>query len=212
MAKTRLKNEEIEKISEMRRRGLTLTEILKEVHRSKSIVFFYMNKVEVLEEFRKALEEKQLGSRYMAKTYWEQSRIEAVRCVGDLVNREKILLLVSLYWGEARKSNEFGIINSDPFVIKAAMEGLLLLGLDKSRLRVGLRIFEGMDIEKVTSFWAEFLGIEKQYFGTPEIIQGKKEGKLEHGMCRLRIAKGQKYFKLVTSMIDLIKQQYISSN
>lgn len=208
MPKTRLTEDEKNKIFDMRRNGCTLSEIVKEVHRSKSTVFSYMNKVDVLNEFRDVLEQKQCGSRYMSKTYWEWSRVKSSKFVGDLTDREKILLLASLYWGEGRKSGEFGIINSDPYVIKVVMDGLLLIGIDKSRLKIGLRIFKDLDINRVTNFWSNFLNIDRQYFGKPEIIQGKKKGKLEFGMCRLRIEKGQKYFKLMTSMIDLIKQQY----
>lgn len=208
MSKTRLTEEEKNKIFDLRRSGCTLTEILEEVPRSKSIVFTYMNKVEVLEECRDLLEQKQRGSKCMANKYWEWSKSESKRFVGALSDREKILLFASLYWGEGRKSNDFGIINSDPYVIKAAMEGLLLVGVDKSRLKIGLRVFNDLDVEKVTAFWSKFLSIDIQHFSKPEIIQGKKKGRLEYGMCRLRIEKGQKYFKLVTSMIDLIKQQY----
>ncbi len=193
----------------MRKKGRTLTEILKEVRRSKSTVFMYMKKVEVLEKYRDVLEKKQSGSKYKSNKNWELSRIRSVRLAGNLTNREKILLLASLYWGEGGKKGEFNIINSDPYVIKVVIDGLYLIGIDKNRLKISLRVFKDLNILTTTDFWSEFLDINKINFGKPEIIDGKKKGKLKYGMCRLRIEKGQEYFKLMTSMIDLIKQQYL---
>ena len=118
------------------------------------------------------------------------------------------MILASVYWGEGRKSNEFSIINSDPYIILVTLEGLKLLGVGVEDIKISLRIFDDLDIRSVTSFWSNFLGINSTLFGNPEIITGKENGKLKYGMCRLRISRGQRYFKLMVSMIDLIKQQY----
>lgn len=40
------------------------------------------------------------------------------------------------------------------------------------------------------------------------ILKGKKEGKLKFGMCRIGVKKGGKYFKLIISMINLLKSNY----
>jgi hypothetical protein len=42
------------------------------------------------------------------------------------------------------------------------------------------------------------------------ILKGKKVGKLEYGMCRVRVTKGERHFKLIMSMIDLIKSHLLS--
>lgn len=44
-----------------------------------------------------------------------------------------------------------------------------------------------------------------------DIIQGKKVGKLKFGMCRLRVEKSSKEFKLLLSLINVIKEHIMSS-
>ena len=208
MIKTRLSEHEINTIREMRMRACTITEILKVVRRSRSIVFNYMQKVEVPDEFQKMLEQKKCGTKVNSQKYWNLSKTEAQKYSQNLTDREKILILASVYWGEGRKSNEFSIINSDPYIILVTLEGLKLLGVGIEDIKISLRIFDDLDIRAVTYFWSNFLGIDSALFGNPEIVTGKENGKLKYGMCRLRISRGQRYFKLMVSMIDLIKQQY----
>ncbi len=64
-----------------------------------------------------------------------------------------------------------------------------------------------MKEEKVKSFWAKIIGIDKKLFKGTDILIGKKNGKLEYGMCRIRVRKAGKHFKLIMSMIDLIKSK-----
>jgi hypothetical protein len=47
--------------------------------------------------------------------------------------------------------------------------------------------------------------LPKDFIKNINVIKGKKIGKLKYGMCRLRVKKVGRYFKLIISMIDLIK-------
>ena len=79
------------------------------------------------------------------------------------------------------------------------------MGVKDEELKISLRLFEDIDHKKAISFWSQTLALPKGMIQKIDVISGKKVGKLKHGMCRLRVKKGGKYFKLIISMIDLIK-------
>ena len=115
-----------------------------------------------------------------------------------------MLILACLYWGEGNK-NELNIINSDPNLIRIFVNCLKKLGVRNEDLLVSARIYEDLDPEKVKSFWAKTLDIDKKLIRSINVLSSKKKGKLKYGMCRVRVRKGARYFKIIMSMIDLIK-------
>ena len=42
------------------------------------------------------------------------------------------------------------------------------------------------------------------------MVKGSKKGKLEFGMCRLRVEKNSKEFKLLMSLINVVKKYIMS--
>ena len=115
-----------------------------------------------------------------------------------------MLVLSCIYWGEGNKT-ELNLINSDPSMIKVVINCLKELGVKDDELKISLRLFENINKKEAISFWTDILNLPCNTIQKINIISGKKIGKLKYGMCRLRVKKGGKYFKLLMSMIDLIK-------
>ena len=60
---------------------------------------------------------------------------------------------------------------------------------------------------KAKDFWARITRVNVNRISGIETIRGKKQRRLKYGMCRVRIRKGARYFKIIMSMIDLIKSK-----
>ena len=199
------KNEQKE-IVELRERGHSLNEIKKITGKANSTVLKYIKGVEVLSDFREVLRLKQGGSKSRSLLRWNFAKEKAEKLISGLEKKDKLIILACLYWGEGNK-RELDLINSDPSLVKCFVNCLYNLGVSKESLRITVRIYEDMDKNKVINFWASLLEVKPSVISNVNILKGRKKGKLEHGMCRVRVAKGAEYFKLVISMINLIRDK-----
>ena len=204
MKKTRLTQEEIKLIISLRKRGNTLSDIIKIVPKAKSTIHSYIKEVIPYNKFRSQLAEKRYGTKRKAEREWLFSKNQVKNKIGKISGRDLILIAGMLYWGEGNK-NELNLINSDSDLIRVFIKGLLFLGVDRSRIKISLRLFSDIDEKVAKDFWLSKLGLNDCQLGLTEWRDGKKSGKLPYGMCRLRVIKGGLYFKQLISIIDLIK-------
>ena len=204
MGKTPLSKEEIDEIMRLRKNGHSISEIRKIVPRGKASIFKYMKNVEVVSPYKEILKAKQGGSKYRSSYFWNAAKLKANRLISDLTVLDKVLILTCLYWGEGNK-NELSLINGDPCLVKVFVAGLLEIGVKKSDLKVTLRLYDDLSKHESIRYWANVLEIEKSSITNVNVMKGKKNGKLKYGMCRVRVCKSQEYFKLIISMIDLLR-------
>jgi len=167
----------------------------------------YISKIVVLPEYRNTLREKQGGSILRSKNDWERARIDASKLILVPSTKERLLVLASLYWGEGTKK-ELNLLNTDPDLIKVFVRCLNELGISKSELRITIRIFEDIDRETIINYWTKLIGIPRKSIISVNVLPGKKKGKLQYGMCRVRVTKSARHFKLIMSMIEEIKRKY----
>ncbi|MEK7538856.1 MAG: hypothetical protein AAB552_03375 [Patescibacteria group bacterium] len=201
---------EIEKMVHLRETGHSLPEIQKIIKRGSATVFEYIKNVTVLPQYVELLKSKQGGSKVRAQKNWSICFGKAQDMLLPIIEKDKLLILAALYWGEGTK-RELNIINSDPELLRVFVECLLNIGVTRDMLRVTLRIYEDMPEKEIRKYWAGVLKIpEKSILGV-NILKGKKVGKLKYGMCRVRVTKGAPYFKLIMSMIELIKSRILST-
>ena len=197
---------EVETFVRLRQTGHSLPEIKKATGRGSATVFKYIQNVKVLEEYKQILRTKQGGSKARAEKGWKESSQRATRLLGTLTERDKLIILATLYWGEGTK-RELNIINSDPELLRVFIECLLLIGVTRDMLRVTLRIFEDGSQKEAKRYWSQALKIPENSILGVNILEGKKLGKLKYGMCRVRVTKGAPHFKLIMSMIELLKSK-----
>ena len=201
--------EEIRQIIQLRKTGHSMPEIMKATRRGSSTVFKYMRNVKVLPEYTTTLRIKQGGSRERMNIAWDQAHSRAHEMLRSALSKEQMLcILAALYWGEGNKT-ELNMINSDPALIKVFMECLYNIGVKREMFTVSLRLHDDIDKQKAIKFWSKYLSINQKSITSIEIVKsGMKKGKLEFGMCRLRVAKSATYFKLLMSLISEIKRQF----
>lgn len=202
-----IKPEVIEKIKFLRTQGYSLPEISQAVNVPKTTVFYHIKGVKVLPEYIDQWLGKRGGSKKL-KILKEKSALEeGKKIVGALTNKEKMLFLAALYWGEGSKG-DFGLSNTDPRLIKLFVECLKdVFAIENERLRISVRIYEDLDREKCLSFWSEIVGVPKEKFVNVNVLIGKKKGKLEYGMCRVRVIKGGDLLKKITGINKAVFEQ-----
>jgi len=206
MPKLSLSKKEITQIQNLRKTSHTLSEIRNLTGRSNGTLWKYMTNIKILPAYQEIWRTKKGGSKVRSQREWGEARSKASGIINSIGFAEKMLILASLYWGEGNKT-ELNLINSDPSMLRVVISCLKDLGIKDAELKLSLRLFEDIDIQKAISFWSTTLSVPKHMIQKIDIICGKRVGKLEYGMCRLRVKKGGKYFKLIISMIDLIKSR-----
>lgn len=199
-------SQEISQIVALRKTGHSLPEIRQKLKRGNAVIFKYIRNVTVLPEYAEILKNKQGGSKSRAQLRWKEAERKAAEILGKLSKRDKFLILASLYWGEGNK-REFNLINSDPELVKIVVHCLGDLGVKKEDLKISLRVYSDVMAERAISFWTQLLGLRKGQISSINVIAGRKEGKLPYGMCRVRITRGDLYFKLVMSAIGHLQKQ-----
>ncbi len=187
-------------ILELRLNGYSIPEIVARTGSAKTTVQRYVKDVTIPAEFRKRLREKQGGSKDRAKGLRENVHEEVVNKIGVLSERDYYMLLIGLYWGEGTKK-DFSLINSDPVLIKTFLHCLHKLGIPKSRVAYSLRIHSNISAENAKEYWENVVGVSKDRITRIEVIEGKKKGKLPHGMCRIRVLSGIKERLLIQEAI-----------
>ncbi len=203
----KLSEAKIELIRNLRSSGHTLSEIKNIVSAGKGTIFKYIKDVQVKEEFKEAFSLKRFNSKNLSKVGWENAETMAKELLLPFNKQNPFVVLAALYWGEGNKK-ELNLINSDPALVKVFVECLYFIGINKEDLKITLRIYEDNDVSRVKKFWSNLLNIPISQISNINILKGKKEGKLRFGMCRIRVKKGGKYFKLIISMINLLKSHH----
>lgn len=210
MGGIRLSKDKILEIKALRSKGYSLPEISHKLNIPRTTVFNYVKGVEILPEFIELWKSKRAGSRY-AKLLKEQKAFEeGQKLIGDLSIKEKLLFISALYWAEGSKK-DFGLSNTDPDLIRVFINGLRkVFNVEEERLRISIRIFEDMDREKCLDFWSGVVGISKDKFVNVDVLYGKKNGKLEYGMCRVRVTKGADLLKQIKGLNKAFTQAIAS--
>jgi len=123
--------------------------------------------------------------------------------LGKLTKRDLWLLGIGLYWGEGDKfSNErVGIMNSDPKIIKTAIEWFRkICGVTTKNFVLTIHTYPDNNIVETIEYWSKITGIPKKQFGKTQIDKRtnksrKKKGKLPYGTVKLVIkSNGKKEF------------------
>lgn len=157
---------------ELRAQSWTLPDIAKELGVSKSSVSRWVRDVDFVPNPRR-------------HNYWtrdnphpqqvakfkeiERCRQEGLERIGQLSEREFLVLGSALYAGEGNKRDGAVVFaNSDPQLIWVFVTWLRrFFEIDEERLRFKLYLHEGLDLDEAVSFWSALTGIPRTQFGKP---------------------------------------------
>ncbi len=130
---------------------------------------------------------------------------EAKNQIVNISKEELLLIGASLYWAEGYKrakrkngvevtNHPVSLTNADPQLLKMFIKFLVeICGVDRGKIKVGVRIFQHLNEESVLKYWSETLQIPrgnftKTYLGISKSSMGKKPfNRLPYGIVQIRI-------------------------
>ncbi len=123
-----------------------------------------------------------------------------------------------LYLGEGSKKDYYTIAlaNTDPDIIKFFVEWLNeFLDISKDKMKMGLHLYENMDVEKEKEFWKNKLGFKEGQVYKPWISKFKKGSfsyrePFRHGTCKVHAFSGEKKREL-TMAIRAFVDEYLGA-
>jgi len=209
----------------MRRKGISIIIIARELAVSKSSVSLWCRDITLTEEQSKKLERNKgisltTGQRMGAETN-RKKKNDAIKIadifgksiVNKVSKRELLLISAALYWCEGSKSestSSFMFVNSDPdmiLVMKKFLTGVMHIDPVDIVCAIQINRIHENRIRKVLIFWKKLLELKNSQMRKPYFINTKVNKVYEnyenyYGVCRLLVRRG-KYLKY--KMLGLIK-------
>lgn len=192
----------------MRRAGKSIKEIAKALEVSVSTVSRWCKDIELTKSQREILDERRRSAGIEALLPWieknQQLKASDIRAqnilgakdMGTLSKRDIFQLGIGLYWGEGYKrgSQEFGLTNSDPLIIRFILNWLqVCYGVEMDRIiaRVTINRRYSDETKRITRAWSKQTGIPLTQFSSPTYIEGYgkpgRDGKTYLGTLRIKV-------------------------
>lgn len=163
---------EQQRARELRAQAWTLTEIAAELGVAKSSVSLWVRDVEFVPQPRnrghRSMKPHPLHVAKLAEI--ERCRQEGRERIGQLSEREFLVLGLALYAGEGskRSQGQLAFANSDPQLIFLFVTWVRrFFDVDESKFRIKLYLHEHLDLDAAVAFWSELTGIPPTQFGKP---------------------------------------------
>lgn len=193
----------------LRSKGYSVPELSRSFNIPKTTVFRYVRDIKILPKHIDTWLGKRGGSRKRKLLREKYALEEGKKIIGNLTEKEKLLYLSALYWAEGSKAS-FGLSNTDPELVRIFITGLReIFKVQEDRFRISVRIYEDLDRERCLDFWSKVVSIPKEKFVSVDVLEGKKKGRLEFGMCRVRVLKGADLLKKIVAVNKLAAGYFI---
>jgi predicted DNA-binding transcriptional regulator len=199
------------KARELRRKGLSIGDIAKDLNVSRGSVSVWVRDV-ILSEKQKAFLKKKLiqsgqigrvrGAEMNKKKkadniekLYKEAKIE----LNKLDKRDLLILAVSLFWAEGSKTGgRFIFVNSDPTMIKTVLiflKNVLKVSIKDVRLGIQINEVHKPRQKEVLKFWSKYLDLPQEDFDKVYYIKVRPKKVYDnhdsyYGIARLRVLKG----------------------
>jgi hypothetical protein len=204
------KLKEKQKAIQLRKKGYSYSEILKEIYVAKSTLSLWLREVGLSKKQEQRLTDKKLAS---MKRGWESCRRKKILITEKIkhnaeeeivklkIDRKELLLIgIALYWCEGHKERDRGspveFSNSDPYLIKLFIKWLRDI-CEVSKEDIIFRIFIHKNsrdrLKKVQHYWSDITGFSVEHFSK---ISWKK-----HNIKTKRKNVGENYFGVLRVIV-----------
>lgn len=218
----------------MRKDGISIVVIAKELLVAKSSVSKWCRDIELSEEqFEKLRKNSGIslstGQRMGAEVN-KRKRLDAIQSaevwarnvVKNISNRELILIATALYWCEGSKTDStsrFLFANSDPNMIVLMRNALVqVMGVSSDDIVCSIQInrIHEKRIDTVLSFWKKLLDLEDSQLRKPYFVNTKVSKVYENydnyfGVCRLVVRKSKPLKYKILGLINALKANILSA-
>lgn len=214
------------KAIELRKQGMSYTQIKGEVGVSKSTLSIWLKEYPLSVQHLEQLKEKaqvrveRCRETKARKRLLRENEIlaQARKDIGSLTDRELLLCGLFLYWGEGSKTQltTVSLSNTDPAAILCFKRWLRLLGVADSEMKVCVQLYADMDVEKELTYWSEVLQLPPESFRKPYIKSTNRAGltyhqRFGHGTCNL-IYYNRDLGDYIHSALEVLKEMFIAPN
>lgn len=217
----KIKATEKERAVDLRRQGLSIKFIAKELGVAKSSVSSWVKNVILSEAQQKALHLKNssksiIERRRQSRLLHEQEKRELVmseasQVIDSISLKDLRLIGLSLYWGEGGKTMQGSarISNSDPFLIKVMMKFFReVCVVDNKKFRALVHIHHHLDAERAERYWSKISGIPRNQFyktySKKSIASKNRKHNLPYGTLDVYVC-NTKLFLQIIGQINKIK-------
>lgn len=188
------------KVLELRKRGLSYSQIRKEIKVSKSALTIWLKDYPLRPEQIYALSHNDASREKYRDTMIAKKEAELLKyyrsaqdTLFPLSNRELYFAGLFLYWGEGSKSRNscLSISNTDPGVLQFTLLWMKeALHIPKEKISIMLHLYSDMNCNEMIEYWSNKLLIPKSQFANPYIKESKRididyKG-YGHGTCMVR--------------------------
>jgi hypothetical protein len=217
----------------MRREGLSIIVISKQLGVSKGTVSGWCRNIVLTEEqFEKLKRNKGVsvttGQRMGAEKN-KQKRLDAIKeaevwgkkLIKKISPKELLLIATALYWSEGSKSEHtsgFIFVNSDPemiLVMKLFLVSVLNISSEDIVCSIQINKIHEKRIDKVLNFWQKLLHLHKNQFRKPYYVNTKITKVYDnydkyYGICRLVVRRGMNWKYRMLGLIKAVKDDILS--
>lgn len=196
-----VRREDRRKAIELRKRGLSYSEIRRKIVVSKSTISDWLKNIGLTETQKQRLYGRKLvGVEKLQKIMKERREMfrkdiydKQKILLGILTERDLLMLGLGLYWGEGRKGDsQVSISNTDPSMVNFFLKWLeTCFGVMRTnkRLKAVLHLYSDMNFEKEIDFWSRQLGLDSKQFNKPYVkanfILSLDQKGFGHGTCMI---------------------------
>lgn len=199
--------EKIKELKKLRRKGLSINELVIKLSIPKSTVWHHIHDIKVLPKYIPMLKAKRGGNAKRKQKNLKEAREYAQKLLRS-PNRDLSIVIAMLYWGEGSKKR-CDFINSDGRIIKSYLIVLRnVFNISEKFIKPIIRIYSGMNKKECLDYWSRITKIPKHKF-IIRFNDGGTKGKTEYGMCRITVKKGGNVLKLIQSLIDQTFEEII---
>lgn len=221
------------KAIDLRRKGLSYSEIRKKIKVSKSSLSLWLRSVGLTKRQKQRLTEKKLASIRRGWEKWRNTRINLTNkiineatneIVKTKITKDKLWLMgIMLYWAEGAKSKEYRptqavtFSNSDPLMIKMFLLWVKKILLVKDeRIKFEIYIHESHKDKNIRTrrYWSGITGFseakfDKIYFKKNKINSKRRNiGDGYHGLLRIYIRKSTNLNRKIAGWIQGICKKW----
>lgn len=223
-----MKIKEKETARELRKKGKSMNQIVKETGFSKTSVSLWTRDIVLTPEQKNKISEKgrsveSIERRRISRlaNISNKRRLiidNAKKDITSLSKKELKIIGIMLYWGEGGKTGNWSvrIANSDPAIIRIMMRFFREICLvENSKFRAHIHTFENADIVKTVNYWSEISGIPtKQFYKTyvkPSKASLQKRKTLPNGTLDVYVH-DTKLFLTIMGWIEKISEILLGKN
>lgn len=199
-----MKKEEQEHARLLRRKGMSLNDIVRELDVSKASVSLWVRDIELSDQQRRKLSargrsvesiEKRRKNRINNTRQRHQIIIDAAKEKIPALTRQELLLVgAALYWGEGGKTKTgmARISNSDSEVIRFMMRFFReIFKVPTKKFRGHVHTFSHLNADTAEKYWSRISGIPRQQFyktySKPSIASKGKSDSLPYGTFQIYV-------------------------